>query len=112
MGKRPLAKTAAVNTPKLTSFSDFTGGSETSSASSSTEPPTAKKKFDRDNTRTIKGSWFQEFPWLELNKKDGTMLCKDCIREKKKNIFTVGKSVGEKPKKDDLQKHQKTVDHR
>ena len=108
MGKRSLPKSAASNTQKLTAFSEFND----SHSNSTTEPQRKRRKFDRDSTRTVKASWFLEFPWLELNKTSGVLLCKDCIREKKKNIFTVGKSMGEKPKKDDLQKHQKTVDHR
>lgn len=62
------------------------------------------------SNRQIKGSWFTDFDWLSLE--DGKFFCKVCRKRKKQNIFAKEGKDSAKPKRDDLKKHNSSVDHR
>ena len=51
------------------------------------------------------------FPWLVFDEVNKLFTCSTCIKEKKKNVFTRGKSAL-KPKKDDFLKHESQQDHK
>ena len=56
----------------------------------------SKGEYKRDNNRSVKAAWFNEFTWLQVQ--DNHMFCKVYVEAKKRNVFVTGKDIS-KPKK-------------
>ena len=70
-------------------------------------PPAAKKpKVASSERRRFVPGWKNEYPWVLCK---GRMFCQLCMDAKKKNAFATG---CDKFKKDSLQKHAQTQEHR
>ena len=74
----------------------------------SSTPPAAKKpKVASSERRRFVPGWKNDYPWVLC--KEGRMFCELCMDTKKKNAFATG---CDKFKKDSLQKHAQTQEHR
>ena len=63
-----------------------------------------------ETKRKDKTEWYHIFPWLE--KRDKMFFCKICLKANELNVFTSGKSSSDGPRKDDFQKHQRSLSHK
>lgn len=60
--------------------------------------------------RLLQDHWFEQFPWLELDREQNLFFCRFCVSTGKENVFTKGKPL-ENPKKDHFVKHQSCGEH-
>lgn len=64
----------------------------------------------RETSRKFKTEWLTLFPWAFVD--SDAVFCRLCIEMKQKNVFTAGKPVGMRPKKDDFLKHEQGSGHK
>ncbi|KAK4312455.1 hypothetical protein Pmani_016141 [Petrolisthes manimaculis] len=61
-------------------------------------------------TRVFKNDWLKVFPWAFV--KGNHTFCRPCLMTGQKNVFTSGKPVSFRPKKDDFKKHESISNHK
>ncbi|KAK3880457.1 hypothetical protein Pcinc_015059 [Petrolisthes cinctipes] len=62
------------------------------------------------DTRVFKYDWLKVFPWAFVE--GNHTFCRPCLLTGQKNVFTIGKPVSFRPKKDDFKKHESIGNHK
>lgn len=106
----------AAKQPKLSEFfsSSKTAnqtGNQTASAVAPTSSSNSQASSVQSAKRKVVKSWFSDFKWLTHDSDQNKLFCSYCISAGRSNVFTKGKDVAF-PKKDDIRKHEKSVDHK
>lgn len=101
---RPLEKNSIENEPQVINSTNVDDEVEEIQA----EPPAKRSKPSGRLS-----AWQAQFKWLEIDRSEQSaskLKCSLCAASKKKNIFARGKPCLSS-KKDDLVKHEKSIDH-
>lgn len=68
------------------------------------EPASKRKK------RRFQKGWKAHFPWLEYNEELDSMFCKECVKQKKKSVFSTVNGC-QNFRIDNLRKHGSSTEH-